>query len=136
MFVGTNDFLAPKPGGMNAIRLSDGKLLWRTDAQPKLCGETVRGCNSAQGGAVTAIPGAVFQGALDGGLRAYSATDGKIIWQFDTNREFPTVNGVKATGGGMDGPGAIVAGGMVFVNSGYGGLVGRPGNVLLAFGVE
>jgi polyvinyl alcohol dehydrogenase (cytochrome) len=36
----------------------------------------------------------------------------------------------------MDGPGPIVAGGMLFVNAGYGGLVGRPGNVLLAFGLE
>ena len=26
--------------------------------------------------------------------------------------------------------------GMMYVNSGYGGLVGRPGNVLLAFGLE
>jgi polyvinyl alcohol dehydrogenase (cytochrome) len=136
MFVGTNDFLTPKPGGMNAIRLSDGKLLWRVDAQPKLCGENVRGCNAAQGGAVTAIPGAALQGALDGGLRAYAAADGRIIWQFDTNREFATVNGVKANGGGMDGPGPIVAGGMLFVNSGYGGLVGRPGTVLLAFGLD
>ena len=30
----------------------------------------------------------------------------------------------------------VVAGGMVFVDSGYGGFVGRPGNVLLAFGIE
>jgi hypothetical protein len=29
-----------------------------------------------------------------------------------------------------------VAGGMLFINSGYGALGGRPGNVLLAFGVE
>jgi polyvinyl alcohol dehydrogenase (cytochrome) len=36
----------------------------------------------------------------------------------------------------MDGPGAIVAGGLLFVNSGYGGIVGRPGNVLLVFGVD
>jgi polyvinyl alcohol dehydrogenase (cytochrome) len=136
MYVGTNDFLTQKPGGMNAIRLSDGKLIWRVEPQPKLCGENVRGCSSAQGGAVTLIPGAVLSGALDGGLRAYSTTDGKIIWQFDTNREFDTVNHVKANGGGMDGPGPIVVGGMLFVNSGYGGLVGRPGNVLLAFGVE
>ena len=40
---------------------------------------------------------------------------------------------VKANGAGMDGAGPVVAGGMLFVNSGYGGLVGRPGNVLLAF---
>ncbi len=135
MYVGTNDFLTQNPGGMNAIRLSDGKLVWRVGPQPKLCPEG-RGCTAAQGGAVTLIPGAVLSGSLDGGLRAYAAADGKIIWQFDTNREFETVNGVKANGGGMDGPGPIVSGGMIFVNSGYGGLVGRPGNVLLAFGTD
>ena len=135
MYVGTNDFLTQTPGGMHAIRLSDGKPLWHVGPQPKLCTET-RGCTAAQGGAVTVIPGAVLSGSLDGGLRAYSTSDGKIIWQFDTNRAFDTVNGVKANGGGMDGPGPIVAGGMLFVNSGYGGLVGRPGNVLLAFGLD
>jgi polyvinyl alcohol dehydrogenase (cytochrome) len=36
----------------------------------------------------------------------------------------------------MDGPGAVVAGGMLYVNSGYVSLIGRPGNVLLAFGVD
>jgi hypothetical protein len=35
----------------------------------------------------------------------------------------------------MDSPGPIVAGGLLFVNSGYGGIAGRPGNVLV-FGVE
>jgi polyvinyl alcohol dehydrogenase (cytochrome) len=43
---------------------------------------------------------------------------------------------VKATGGGIEGPGAIVANGMVFFNSGYGGVLNRPGNVLLAFGTD
>ena len=69
-------------------------------------------------------------------MRAYSTKDGAILWLFNANREFTTVNGVKASGASMDGPGAIVAGGMLFVNAGYGGLVGRPGNVLLAFGLD
>jgi polyvinyl alcohol dehydrogenase (cytochrome) len=43
---------------------------------------------------------------------------------------------VKAKGGAIDGPGAVVSGGMVYVNSGYVSLIGRPGNVLLAFGVD
>ena len=34
------------------------------------------------------------------------------------------------------GPGPIVVGGMMYVNSGYGGLIGNPGNVLLAFGLD
>ncbi len=62
--------------------------------------------------------------------------DGAIIWQFDTNRTFDTVNGVKANGGAMDGPGAVVANGMLYINSGYVSIIGRPGNVLLAFGVD
>jgi polyvinyl alcohol dehydrogenase (cytochrome) len=48
-------------------------------------------------------------------------------------REFATVNGVKAHGGSIDGPGAVVVKGMVFVNSGYPRNGGLPGNVLLAF---
>ena len=85
---------------------------------------------------MTLIPGAVIAGSHDGGLRAYSTADGKVIWQFDTNKEFPTVNGVKATGASIDGSPLIVAGGMLFVNSGYGGIAARPGNVFLAFGLD
>jgi polyvinyl alcohol dehydrogenase (cytochrome) len=136
-FTGLADFLTNTPGGVHALRLTDGKPVWSAPPpQPLLCGEKRPGCSPGQGSAVTAIRGAVFSGSLDGGLRAYSSKDGKVIWTFDTNREFQTVNGVKANGASMDGPGVTVAGGMVFVNSGYGGLVGRPGNVLLAFGLE
>jgi polyvinyl alcohol dehydrogenase (cytochrome) len=70
------------------------------------------------------------------GLRAYAADDGKLLWTFDTNRSFDTVNGVPANGGAIDGPGPIVANGMLFASSGYVSLIGRPGNVLLAFGVD
>jgi polyvinyl alcohol dehydrogenase (cytochrome) len=85
---------------------------------------------------VTAIAGAVFSGSNDGSLRAYSTSTGELLWEFDTNREFSTINGVPARGASMIGPGAVVAGGMVYVNSGYGAFGGRPGNVLLAFGPE
>jgi polyvinyl alcohol dehydrogenase (cytochrome) len=100
-----------------------------------LCEGTPR-CNASQGGATTLIPGAVFAVSLDGGLRAYSTADGKVLWQFDTNKEFQTVNGVKGTGASIDGSPLVIGGGMLFVNSGYGGIAARPGNVLLAFGVE
>jgi len=43
------------------------------------------------------------------------------------------VNGVHARGGALNGPGAVVAGGMLLVNSGYGRNGGLAGNVLLAF---
>jgi polyvinyl alcohol dehydrogenase (cytochrome) len=134
-YTGTNGFHTT-PGGMTALSLATGEILWQAPPQPLACGQQRQGCGPGQGAAVTAIVGAVFSGSHDGALRAYSTTDGTVIWQFDTNREFETVNGVKANGASMDGPGPIVAGGMLFVNSGYGGLVGRPGNVLLAFALE
>jgi len=134
-YVGVGDLQSPTPGGLRALKLGSGEQAWSVEPPAKLCG-TAPGCRSGQGGAVTVIPGAVFSGSLDGGMRAYSTKDGSLLWTFDTNRSFETVNGVKATGGGIEGPGAIVANGMVFFNSGYGGVLNRPGNVLLAFGTD
>ena len=119
-----------KGGGISAYRVSDGTLLWKTP--PPGCGDR-RPCSPAQSQAVTAIPGAVFSGSIDGHLRAYATQDGKIIWDFDTARDFDTVNKVAAHGGSLDVGGPIVAGGMVFVVSGYPGFGAMPGNVLLAF---
>jgi polyvinyl alcohol dehydrogenase (cytochrome) len=134
-YFGTADLLTPTPGGMTAVNLESGKLVWHSPPQPKLCG-TAMGCSAGQGSALTSIPGAVLNSSYDGGVRAYAAKDGSILWQFDTNREYDTVNGVKARGGSMDGGGPVVADGMLYLNSGYGGLIGLPGNVLLAFGLE
>jgi polyvinyl alcohol dehydrogenase (cytochrome) len=135
-YFGVSDSTSKAPGGMVAVNLANGQRAWHKSPEDPLCGAPGRNCSPAQGAAVTAIPGAVLSGSYDGGLRAYAADDGTLLWQFDTNREFPTVNGVKANGGSMDGPGPIVAGGLLFVNSGYGGIVGLPGNVLLVFGVD
>ena len=88
-------------------------------------------------GPLTAIPGVVFSGAWDGILRALSATDGKVIWEYNTIQDFTTVNGVAAKGGSMGAAGPVVAGGMLFVPSGYVGVrQGIPGNVLLALTVH
>jgi polyvinyl alcohol dehydrogenase (cytochrome) len=134
-YFGVSDLLSPNPGGMRAVNLATGEMAWSVDPQKPLCGEG-RTCRASQGAAVSVIPGAVFSGSLDGGMRAYSTTDGTILWTYDSNREFQTVNSVKAIGGGLEGPGAIVSGGMLYFNSGYGGFIGNPGNVLLAFGVD
>jgi polyvinyl alcohol dehydrogenase (cytochrome) len=134
-YFGVNGTLAKTPGGMRAVKIDTGEEVWSKEPADKLCG-TSRGCSGAQGAALTAVPGIVFSGSGDGGLRAYASDDGTVVWEFDTNREFQTVNGVKASGAAMDGPGAAVVDGMLYINSGYGGLVGRPGNVLLAFGVD
>ena len=135
-YFGVGDYLTQNAGGVRAVKIATGEQLWSAPPpQPRLCGTQPR-CNASQGGAVTAIPGAVLAGSLDGGLRAYSTEDGRVLWQFDTNKEFETVNGAKGTGASIDGSPLIVGGGMIFVNSGYGGIAARPGNVLIAFGVD
>src|ERR1044071_10476190 len=92
---------------------------------------------SGQTAALTVIPGVLFSGGQDGILRALSTADGKQVWQFDTARDFMTVNAVPAKGGAMGAPGPTIAGGMLFLGSGYTGLGnGRGGNVLLAFDTE
>jgi polyvinyl alcohol dehydrogenase (cytochrome) len=85
---------------------------------------------------VSALPGVAFAGSLDGHVRAYSAATGAVVWDYDTVRTFETVNGVPARGGSLDGPGPVIGGGMVFVNSGYTVDGGAPGNVVLAFGTD
>jgi polyvinyl alcohol dehydrogenase (cytochrome) len=132
-YFAVSDITQPQPGGLHAVALTTGQRAWFAPPQKPVCGSG-RGCNAAQSAAVTVIPGAVFSGSNDGALRVYSTADGAILWEFDTNREFTTVNGVAARGASMIGPGPVVAGGMVFVSSGYGAFGGRPGNVLLAFG--
>ena len=59
-----------------------------------------------------------------------------MIWDFDTGREFTTVNGVEGRGGAINGAGPTVANGMVYVVSGYGAFGFMPGILLFAFGVE
>jgi polyvinyl alcohol dehydrogenase (cytochrome) len=119
-------------GGVTALRISDGRMAWHASPVPCAAGAP-SGCSPAQSAAVTVIPGVVFSGSLDGHLRAYTAEDGTVLWDFNTVRDYTTVNGVKAKGGSIDGPGAVVINGMLFVNSGYSRFGGMAGNVLLVF---
>jgi polyvinyl alcohol dehydrogenase (cytochrome) len=122
-----------KGGGLRAFRITDGELAWSTPASG--CKER-KPCSPAQSSAVTAIPGAVFSGSLDGHLRAYDTAAGKLLWDFDTVQDFKTVNSVPAKGGSLDVAGPVIVGGMVFANSGYPQYGGLPGNVFLAFSLD
>ena len=121
-------------GGLTALDLRSGTTTWF--APPAACAPARAVCSPAQPAAVTAIPGAVLSGSVDGHLRAFATADGKVLWDFDTARDFTTVNGVPGRGGSLDGAGPVVAGGRVFTTSGYSRNGGMPGNVLLAFGLE
>ena len=118
-------------GGLFALRLDTGQQIWR--AAPVPC-RRVR-CSPAQSAPVSAMPGVVFSGSVDGHLRAYSTSKGTILWDFDTSGPQKTVNGVQAQGGSLNVAGPAISGGMVIVNSGY-VQNGMPGNVLLAFSVD
>jgi polyvinyl alcohol dehydrogenase (cytochrome) len=120
-------------GGMYALKLETGEKVWF--APPSDCGTRPR-CSPAQSAAVSAFPGIALSGSVDGHMRAYSTTDGKVLWDYDTERPYETVNGVEARGGSLDGPGPAIGGGMIFLNSGYPTAGGQPGNVLLAFSVD
>lgn len=120
-------------GGLYALRLSNGEQLWSW--RPKNdCQANARNCVEGHSAAISVIPGAVFAGTTTGMLRAHSTVDGHVLWEFNTAREFETVNGVPGKGGSLNGPGPVIADGMVFTNSGYAYLgMGLGGNVLLAF---
>jgi polyvinyl alcohol dehydrogenase (cytochrome) len=126
---------AGQAGGLAALDAATGKIRWTAPPAANTCGDRA-GCNSGQPAAVSAVPGVVFSGSLDGHLRAYEAETGTVIWDLDAAREFDTVNGVKARGGSFNGPGVTLVDGMLFVSSGYGSIGFMAGNVLLAFTVD
>ena len=137
---------APAKAGVYAIDPATGAVAWATPAPKAPCvyasdkGRPSR-CARAQPAAPSMMPGIVFEGGLDGWFRAYDAKTGKIVWEDSTtSRSYDTVNGVKGQpGGGIDGLGATIADGMVFVASGNNGAarVGSNGvNVLLAYSVD
>lgn len=132
-FGGDSTFVANP--GLFALDLLTGDIKWKSTSDPLLC-EGKTGCYNSNSGAPTLIPGVVFAGSLDGHARAYDANDGNVLWEFDTNQSFETINGVLGHGGSIDGPGPVVANGIVFINSGYALFGQMPGNVLLAFSAE
>jgi polyvinyl alcohol dehydrogenase (cytochrome) len=119
--------------GLFALNIANGQAI-RTPASAT----TPAGPAPLAPQALTAIPGVLFSGSLNGHLRAYSTTSGEVVWDFDALHDFDTVNGVAAQGGSFNGGGAAISHGMVVVNSGFGFGNGptKPGNVLLAFSVD
>ena len=132
VYVPLSDFGQPTAGGLFALDAATGTVVWHAPPQKASC-DGQRGCSPAQLAPPTALPGVVLSGAMDGHLRAYRMTDGAVIWDYDTNREFPTINKMPARGGSFSGTGPTVVDGVVYVNSGYANTGGLPGNVLLAF---
>ena len=85
-----NAYFGLGPGGIAAVQLRDGERKWFT--LPELAPALAK--HPGHEGPLTAIPGVVFSGAWDGVLRALSAANGKVIWEYNTIQDFTTVNGV------------------------------------------
>jgi polyvinyl alcohol dehydrogenase (cytochrome) len=125
-----NAYFGLGEGAVAAVDIRNGERKWLTPLAPA----EGRAQHAGHEGPLTTIPGIVFSGGFDGVVRALSASDGKVVWEFDTVRDFPTVNGVPAKGGSIGAAGPVVSGGTLFVPSGYVGVSrSLPGNVLLAF---
>ena len=141
VFVAVNDLYAnPLNGpyfgmeelGIYALDGFTGQWLWTAPVSRDCIEKVCRG----YGAGLTAIPGAVFAGAQDGFFRALDATTGDLLWQFNTNRQFVTVNGTAVKGGTIGGHGPVIAKGNVYLNSGYFHHKGDDtGNVFLVFSV-
>jgi polyvinyl alcohol dehydrogenase (cytochrome) len=124
-----------KPG-LFTLDAGTGETLWFTPV-PNLCSEALKpACDPGISAAVTAIPGVVFAGGFDGWLRAFDGATGRIVWEYDTNREFDALFEIDGRGGSIESAGPVVVDGALLVNSGYlfGGRM--PGNVLLKFSVR
>jgi polyvinyl alcohol dehydrogenase (cytochrome) len=135
VYVPLSDIMPGPAGGLFALKIATGEKAWTVPPPTPGC-KGKSGCSAAQMAPATLLAGVVFSGSLDGHLRAYSTADGKVIWDLDTLRDYDTVNGVKAHGGSLNATGPTIAGGMMFVNSGYSQLTGMAGNVLLALTVD
>jgi polyvinyl alcohol dehydrogenase (cytochrome) len=117
--------------GIHGVDAATGKLFWSTLAD-NVCGNRAN-CDPGISSAITAIPGVVFAGHLDGRFRAYQGRSGKLLWSVDTTKNVKTISGEMAHGGGMSGPGPVISSGHVVVNSGYGLYYHSPGNLLMVF---
>jgi polyvinyl alcohol dehydrogenase (cytochrome) len=139
LYVAIADIFTQGPGaaGLHAFRISDGELLWQAMPGRRPCAWKGPYCSPAMSQAVSAMPGVVFAGAMDGRFRAFDAKSGKVVWEVDTAAEpVTTVSGKPARGGVMDGAGPTIANGVVYVSSGYQARSGTPGIVLMAYSVD
>ncbi|MEL7311325.1 MAG: PQQ-binding-like beta-propeller repeat protein [Pseudomonadota bacterium] len=118
--------------GVHAIDAADGSVLW-SYVQENVCTDQMQYCDPGVSAPVTAFPGAVVAGHLDGFLRIYDKRDGAVVWSYDTKQPVMGVNGIEGAGGGMSGAGPIVANGYLIANSGYGLYFHGAGNLLAVF---
>lgn len=121
----------PMPG-LHALDMRTGKSKWYVPA-PERCQEGQRGCREAYSAPASSAADVVFAGSLNGHLFAHDAETGELIWEYDSNREYKTINQVEARGGSMDATGPVFSGDYMIVNTGYATFGQMGGNTMLVF---
>ncbi len=143
LYVGVSDLFTNNPSvvgephpGLHALNPLTGEIVWRRTLQ-NTCAKGLKFlCYPGISAAVSSSPGLVFGGSLDGQLRAFDSASGEVLWSYQTNKTFTAVNGVEARGGAIEADGPVVAGGRVYLTSGYDKWGEMPGNVLLVFSLD
>jgi polyvinyl alcohol dehydrogenase (cytochrome) len=123
----------PTKAGLHALDISTGEILWSKLEENRCPVDLDWNCYPGLSAAITAIPGLIFGGALDGVVHGYDDITGDVLWGFDTNIDFTSVNGVTAFGGSIDSSGPVIAGSQMYINSGYAKFGEKAGNVILCF---
>lgn len=140
----------PKPG-VSALDITTGKVIWqhrvtrgcemRASDFDSVTGRNKSpwpSCHFLYGfsGAATGLDDVIFAGALNGDLSALSPNDGSLLWKYNTNRSFKTINDVYGHGGALDNTGPVIGNGYMVLQSGYSYINQLPGNVVLVFKVN
>lgn len=149
VYAGVSDIVLGKRGepALWALDITTGDVVWHQPMAPTpSCRWQGMWCHGAISQAISVMPGLVFAGSYDGHFRAFDTATGEIRWDFDTGTDpVRALNGDMALGGVMDGAGPTIAGGMVYVHSGYAGrstasggrgLRNADGNILMAFSID
>ena len=124
----------PAKPGVYSVNAATGEIIWSAPAPTDVCNDTPF-CTPGVSQAITAIPGAVIAGHLDGHIRVYSREDGSIFWEKNLLGKYQTVSGEEAIGGAFSGGGVLIAHGLMYVNAGYGYNFHIPGNALVVLGL-
>lgn len=123
--------------GMYSFFVGSGEPSWsfKIEADCENRSQRLRNCQNRNGFSATPllIDGALVSAGVDGRLYIFDKENGDILFEYDTVREYDTVNAVPGMGGAIDSHSIAAGGGMLFIGSGYGRMGGTPGNVLLAF---
>lgn len=124
--------------GVFGLDIATGEVLWEQKGTNDCEGLALLNLGNCArphrfSAATSSVGDIAFAGSLKGTVYAIDAADGEILWEYQTNQEFESVNGIETKGGAIDNPGVVIAGSQVMVLSGYGMFGQEGGNALLMF---